>query len=422
MEFNTKVSIIAGMNQKNISTENLSMEGSLLSRFDLMFELETIHDEAHESMIIDHILMGSEKLETSWNLERIKMHILIAKQIQVEVTEDVSKVLQKYYVAVRNFEDMEPSRVSLRMYGSLVQIATCHAKLLLRDHTTLLDAVAAIMLMEYSWSFGKLLPRFKKEDRLGPSESYAVAVLEKLGLEELLKTKKSPPDSPFRGSSTQLSQPFTDEGVDNVFVNCSDEDDSEDNVQPTESTQQLFSTQQSSKLPSQHPLPFTQRQDEPIDFESFQAATSQAATSPATIPQAPEKRKPTNMFDYLIAQKKQKPDDSLPAATDLINSNLNSLASFFSRTNAGSSLPSSAKTSITKAPEKVVSQSPSDLLKRFQYNDDTPTQSSTSSECSQQRSIQNQPENPRVNPPVKERTVEEQNVLDDLDDFDNWLG
>lgn len=156
MEFNTNVGVFAGMNQKNstkaMDAANLAMEGSLVSRFDLVYEIKPIDDKQHENMIIEHILKGTTMWEGTWSLARIKMHILVAKHIQVKLSDDVQQVLQQYYIA-----GIDESRVTLRMYGSLERIATCHAKLMMREETTLLDAAAAIMINDN----GKLL-EFRK--------------------------------------------------------------------------------------------------------------------------------------------------------------------------------------------------------------------------------------------------------------------
>ena len=163
VDITTKCSIIAGMNQKNtadyIDSSNLNIEQSLLSRFDLIFALEDPHDPEYDLIVCNHILnFDDEDVEPSWSLERLKMHVAVAKDLKVEVSEQAMEVLKAYFLYCKNYDDeIEISRRTMRLWDSLERLTICHAKLLMRSKAEIIDAVAVVMLMESSWSFGRLL-------------------------------------------------------------------------------------------------------------------------------------------------------------------------------------------------------------------------------------------------------------------------
>ena len=92
------------------------------------------------------------------------MHIFIANDFHVRLTEPAFNVIKNYYICCR------------------------HAKLMLRTDTSIVDTATAVMLMESSWTFGHMIGQvdvMKEKFPLGPSKEYVTALLELLELEEL---------------------------------------------------------------------------------------------------------------------------------------------------------------------------------------------------------------------------------------------
>lgn len=109
------------MNTKNIlrpiEGANFALEASLLSRFDLIFAFEQPEDNEFDDEIIDHILRGySENAPLpKWSLDRIKKHVLIAKEIKPEMTPSAKQILTNYFMFCLDQESIENSRKTMRL-------------------------------------------------------------------------------------------------------------------------------------------------------------------------------------------------------------------------------------------------------------------------------------------------------------------
>lgn len=194
-EIASKVSIVAAMNRKNLAlpskSDNIGIDGSLLSRFDFVFDIEDPRDPVADEEISWHILNESTNTQQpSWNLERLKDHVLVAKEINAEMTTEAEKVLARYCRFCTRQAAIDQSRKTNRLWNSLNRMTICHAKLVMRSKVRVIDALAVVMLMETTWSMGHLGLKqpnaMKATYPLGPSDQIAVEILEKLDLGHLL--------------------------------------------------------------------------------------------------------------------------------------------------------------------------------------------------------------------------------------------
>lgn len=230
-ELNAKCSIISAMNQKNsnmmLDSKNMSIEGSLLSRFDLIFELVDLRDPEFDLAIVEMIFMGKKMKTTTdgftpWTLEQLRMHVLVAKDLKVETSQEALEVLKQYYLFCSRNVDIEDSRKTMRFFQSLERLTVCHAKLLMRTQANFVDAITAIMLMEASWSFGHLIPPkniMKSSAPVGPSQEYICQVLTKLNLEYIFEefvNQQNIMKRKHRESSPDV-QDFTMEDIEGIF-------------------------------------------------------------------------------------------------------------------------------------------------------------------------------------------------------------
>lgn len=198
MKLNAKCSVVASMNPKNcaksIDTSNMTIEESLLSRFDLVFELEDLNDREMDATVINHILSslsvdsGKSEKKSHWSTNRLMKHIMIAKNIPTTLTEGADKVIFTYFwkKCKDNFQ-IDQSRRTMRLLTSLQRLTKCHAKLMLRREAIIHDALNAIMIMEQTWTFGHLMQRkcvAKSNIPLGMSLSQMSALMHELQLDD----------------------------------------------------------------------------------------------------------------------------------------------------------------------------------------------------------------------------------------------
>lgn len=406
------------MNQRNtnlpIEADNIAMERSLLSRFDLVFELVDMKDPLNDLKILKYILDDATNVleAPKWSTERLKMHIIVAKEMRVVMSEEATTILQQYFLYCDRNDEIDVSRTTVRLFNNLERLTMCHAKLMLRTKTTIVDAVTIIMLNEATWSFGCLMPQLNvmtSHTPLGPSKQYIVEVLEKLNLEYLLDENFSQPKKKKKKSSqpSQLSQPLTVDTIDNIF--CDDDSINEELDDKSITTQEIFSTQANQTFKeSQHESSFLFTQPAPVQssiklsldeiHDEINFKLPQSTSTQVEAAQSSEKRK-TTLFDLLASQSKEKKAKLEPAIVDPLMANLNSLAALF----AGERSDASGSVSTSFLQEKPSTSM--DKLKKFQFND---TQESTNENISS--NIQNKLS--------KTMTEDEQKFLDE--EFDLW--
>lgn len=232
--------------------ENIGLQDSLLSRFDLLFVMLDTVDEDTDSKIADHVVrmhryrnpkekdgeilpMGSgvdlpctynpdtidEDRETPiyekydpllhgstrtrhdniLSVEFMRKYIHFVKIMKPVLTEEASEVIAEEYSRLRSEElmDSDVARtqpVTARTLETMIRLATAHAKARMARKVTLEDAQAALELIHYAY-FKKVLEKTKRTKRRRNSQQSEESADE--GTTSKSKTKKS------RRSKTQAS-------------------------------------------------------------------------------------------------------------------------------------------------------------------------------------------------------------------------
>ncbi|XP_043803492.1 DNA replication licensing factor Mcm3 [Apis laboriosa] len=230
---NARCSVLAAANpvygrydQYKTPMENIGLQDSLLSRFDLLFVMLDIVDSEQDQMISEHVvrmhryrnskeqdgeaLSLSSKIDilTTKNPDQIlfeetetqiyqkydpllhgllqsrsdqiltinfmRKYIHIARCMKPKLTEEASEVIAAEYSKLRSEEsiDSDTARtqpVTARTLETLIRLSTAHAKARLSKNVTAEDAHAAIELVEFAY-FKRVLEKEKKKRRRNDSE------------------------------------------------------------------------------------------------------------------------------------------------------------------------------------------------------------------------------------------------------------
>ncbi|CAK1543804.1 unnamed protein product [Leptosia nina] len=225
---NARCSVLAAANpvygrydQYKTPMENIGLQDSLLSRFDLLFVMLDIADAEHDNMISEHVLrmhryrnpkeqdgevlpMGStvEMLSTDnpdnddneanddaiyekydpllhgrtrnkkdqiFTTKFMRKFIHIAKLIKPKLTQEASDAIADEYAKLRNQDMMESDvartqPVTARTLETLIRLATAHAKCRLSSQISEQDALTAIELVHYAY-FKRVLTKEKRRKR-----------------------------------------------------------------------------------------------------------------------------------------------------------------------------------------------------------------------------------------------------------------
>lgn len=419
------------MNQRNINNaidaSNIAMEGSLMSRFDLVFELSDPNSAEFNENIFDIIVKGklkgfevSEK-PSSWSLERLQCHVLVAKKIQVTMTDQARALLHTYYIFCKNHEEIDQSRRTPRLYNSLERLTLCHAKLMLRNKTELMDAVTAVMLMESSWSFGHLMPQTSvvlSNFPLGPSNEYFAEVLEKLSLEHLLEDEeyKIPTKLKSQFESTKVNQTFELNNIDDFFKDSDDVTSGNIEAFDTEEDDYIFSSQAVEDLMSEGAASQPTNPINTQTLSTFKLMNSQSQsddifgekltfkpTTQFTSTQSTSRfEKRSSTLDSNIREKKMRFDKA--ATSDPLKDNLNLLSALYAGNSSAFSKPSS---SVEEARPNSFSK-----LKKFQFKEPESTPESS------QLNDENNSLTVQDDKPIQTSKTEQVKVLTSAEDFD----
>lgn len=246
-----KCSVVAAMNPQNclkpIEKSNMTIEQSLLSRFDLVFELEDPGEIEFDMKVMQLIMtLGKEEEKaTVWSNERLKKHIIIAKKIPTRMTKEAEKVIENYFWICERNDQIELCRRTRRLLTSLQRLAKCHAKLMLRREAVIPDALSAIMIMEQTWTFGHLISRKNNVTLAVPlymSNQMMTDIMNKLQLgdlwEEYLGSKFKNSSNPRQSQSNSIDQikMTQPENIDLDMVFSDQIDDDENDVDIKEDT------------------------------------------------------------------------------------------------------------------------------------------------------------------------------------------
>lgn len=230
---NARCSVLAAANpvygrydQYKTPMENIGLQDSLLSRFDLLFVMLDTPDSENDRLISEHVVrihryrdpkeqdgealpMGSgvdilstrnleidqndpsktrvfekyepllhgprNKSEQTLSSEFMRKYIHIAKCIRPALTEEASDVISEEYSRLRSQEAVESDAartqpVTVRTLETLIRLSTAHAKARLSKNVEQQDAQAAIELVQFAY-FKKVLEKPKRKRQHSDEES-----------------------------------------------------------------------------------------------------------------------------------------------------------------------------------------------------------------------------------------------------------
>ncbi|XP_012251118.2 DNA replication licensing factor Mcm3 [Athalia rosae] len=240
-------------NQYKSPMENIGLQDSLLSRFDLLFVMLDTIDSSHDQMISDHVvrihmyrsanekdgqavnmrsnvdmlttqnpdvvddeeaetliyekydplLHGSSRAKSDQILSAkfMRKYIHIAKCMKPKLTEQASEVIADEYSRLRS-EDAVKSDVArtqpitARALETLIRISTAHAKARLSRTVDVDDAYAAIELVQFAY-FKRVIEKEKKRRRHASENSDQSADEDGKSRKRIRKTKKQPGDEGY---------------------------------------------------------------------------------------------------------------------------------------------------------------------------------------------------------------------------------
>lgn len=230
---NARCSVLAAANpvygrydQYKTPMENIGLQDSLLSRFDLLFVMLDIADADHDNMISEHVLrmhryrnpkeQDGEVLPMGLSVEMLstenpdnddvedtaetiyekydpllhgntrskkdkilstkfmRKFIHVARYMKPKLTQEASDAISDEYARLRNLDTMDSDvartqPVTARTLETLIRLSTAHAKARLSFQVTQEDAQAAIELVQYAY-FKKVLTKEKRRKRRASSD------------------------------------------------------------------------------------------------------------------------------------------------------------------------------------------------------------------------------------------------------------
>nr|CAD7200819.1 unnamed protein product [Timema douglasi] len=225
---NARCSVLAAANpvygrydQYKTPMENIGLQDSLLSRFDLLFVMLDVVDGEYDRMISDHVVrmhryrkpgeqdgetlpMGSSvdmlstynpdtaeeddvntpiyekydsllhgssraKSDKIISIKFMRKYIHIAKCLKPALTEEASEAISEEYSRLRSQDTMDTDiartqPVTVRTLETLIRLSTAHAKARLSPAVKIEDARAAIELVQFAY-FKRVLEKEKKRRR-----------------------------------------------------------------------------------------------------------------------------------------------------------------------------------------------------------------------------------------------------------------
>ncbi|XP_057283469.1 DNA replication licensing factor MCM3 [Pezoporus wallicus] len=230
---NSRCSVLAAANpvygrydQYKTPMENIGLQDSLLSRFDLLFIVLDQMDSEQDREISDHVLrmhryrkpneqdgdampLGSaveilatedpdfaqeeeqelqvyekynellhgphRRKEKIVSMEFMRKYIHVAKMIKPVLTEESANYIAEEYSRLRSQDQMNPdiamtSPVTARTLETLIRLSTAHAKARMNKTVDLQDAEAALELVQFAY-FKKVLEKEKKRKKQAEDDS-----------------------------------------------------------------------------------------------------------------------------------------------------------------------------------------------------------------------------------------------------------
>jgi DNA replication licensing factor MCM3 len=269
-KLNARCSVLAAANpvygrydQYKTPMENIGLQDSLLSRFDLLFIVLDMNDPDNDRMISDHILSmhryrssaeqdgealaltnsldllsttssldanedetetpvydkydpllhrGRSRRERIVSVKFMRKYIHVAKDLKPVLTRQAADYIADEYSKLRNQDNLQHENISrtqpvtARSLETLIRLATAHAKCRLSKTVDVQDAQSAIELVQYAY-FKKVLKKERRRKRSGDVEDEEVDENNdtELELEPERKRSRQRGDDPYE---------YDDEGVD----------------------------------------------------------------------------------------------------------------------------------------------------------------------------------------------------------------
>ncbi|KAF7991169.1 hypothetical protein HCN44_002731 [Aphidius gifuensis] len=274
---NARCSVLAAANpvygrydQYKTPMENIGLQDSLLSRFDLLFVMLDIVDSAQDNIVSDHVVrmhryrsaneQDGEALSVNSNIDMLstknpdaveieendksiyekydpllhgksrlksdqilsikfmRKYIHIAKCMKPKLTEEASRTIADEYSRLRSEDNVQTDvartqPITPRALETLIRLSTAHAKARLSKTVTVEDAQAAIELVQFAY-FKRVLEKEKKKRRRQDSETSNAGEAD----EQPRKSKRT-----RKGS-------ITADGENDVYEYNSDADDDDSHV------------------------------------------------------------------------------------------------------------------------------------------------------------------------------------------------
>ena len=149
---NARVSVLAAANPRQGSwddgltlSQNIDLPDTLLTRFDLIYNLRDVLDEDADRMIARHILRGgrSDVLPP----EAVTAYIASVRPLKPELSEEAADAIEEYYASERHADG--ELRITPRQLEAVKRLAGAHAKVYRRAEITVDDATRAIYLVRH---------------------------------------------------------------------------------------------------------------------------------------------------------------------------------------------------------------------------------------------------------------------------------
>lgn len=202
-KLNTRTSVLAATNPKlgkyDITSSmnvNIAMASPLLSRFDIVLILLDGKSEKWDSVVADYVFTEKEaaikKEQKLWTMEQMQAYFCLIRQLNPVLSPSANTILSEYYRSHRRSDNRDAARTTIRLLESLIRLAEAHAKLMYKETVEVVDAIAAITVMESSMQGSSLLTTGSVLHSCFPSDpaeeykKHARLVLKRLGLDEIL--------------------------------------------------------------------------------------------------------------------------------------------------------------------------------------------------------------------------------------------
>ncbi|ESO02014.1 hypothetical protein HELRODRAFT_94361 [Helobdella robusta] len=249
-KLNARCSVLAAANpiygrynQYKTPMENIGLQDSLLSRFDLLFIVLDMNDPENDRMISDHILNihkfrspaeqdgdvlhlsssldllttesldevgddddvpiyetfhtmlgGVAKKEQYVSLKFMRKYLHVAREMKPQMTREAADYIAEEYSKLRNMdtapEDVARTQpVTARSLETMIRLSTSHAKCRLSKTVEIQDAQAALELIHYAY-FKKVLKKDRRRKHVSDSEGEDEVEEEEEGSLKLQKRSK----------------------------------------------------------------------------------------------------------------------------------------------------------------------------------------------------------------------------------------